>query len=83
MIFMKRLSLFMSAVILMAISCAGPQISELTCEGLAEPLGIDSTSPHFSWKVSGAVGCRPAAVPQVRLSAIQKGRRSRGLYPPC
>lgn len=44
----------MSAVILMAISCSGPQISELTCEGLAEPLGIDSTSPHFSWKVSGA-----------------------------
>lgn len=28
-------------------------IDDLKCEMLSEPLAIDSTSPHFSWKISG------------------------------
>ena len=28
------------------------KLYDLRCEGLKEPLGIDSGSPHFSWKIS-------------------------------
>ena len=34
------------------ISCNSPstlQVGELRCEALVDPLGIDNTSPHFSW----------------------------------
>ena len=27
------------------------EVYDLRCEGLTEPLGIDSTEPHFSWKI--------------------------------
>lgn len=27
------------------------EVYDLTCEGLAEPLAIDSPQPHFSWKI--------------------------------
>ena len=26
-------------------------VYDLRCEGLVEPLGIDSAEPHFSWKI--------------------------------
>lgn len=35
----------------LCVSCGRPAVYDLVCEGLAEPLGIDSTMPHFSWKV--------------------------------
>ena len=40
------------ALVVLAISC-GPSfdVYDLKCEGLSEPLGIDSTIPHFSWKI--------------------------------
>ncbi len=28
-------------------------LSELKCENLIEPLGIDNVTPHFSWKLKG------------------------------
>ena len=28
------------------------EVYDLTCEGLAEPLAIDSAQPHFSWKIA-------------------------------
>ena len=37
-----------------ALLCAcAPEFSvyDLRCEGLVEPLGIDSGEPHFSWKI--------------------------------
>ena len=42
----------MFALAVLVISC-GPSfdVYDLKCEGLSEPLGIDSTIPHFSWKI--------------------------------
>ena len=39
---LSLLSLFTSAV--------QADIYDLRCEGLRRPLGIDTTTPHFSWK---------------------------------
>lgn len=37
------------------ISCRPSiEVYDLKCEGMAEPLGIDSASPHFSWKIRSA-----------------------------
>ena len=30
---------------------AEEHVSDLRCEGLVNPLGIDNTAPHFSWKL--------------------------------
>lgn len=37
---------------MLAQSCAVPRVNDLRCEGLTEPLAIDSHAPHFSWKIS-------------------------------
>ena len=29
---------------------AAADVIELRCEGLKDPLGIDTTTPHFSWQ---------------------------------
>ncbi len=40
------------ALAVMAVSCSPSfEVYDLGCEGLAEPLGIDSAVPHFSWKI--------------------------------
>ena len=46
--------LWVLALAVLAGACS-PDFSvyDLRCEGLEEPLGIDSGVPHFSWKVSG------------------------------
>ena len=40
-------------VCLLALAACQPSfgVYDLRCEGLVEPLGIDSTHPHFSWKI--------------------------------
>lgn len=39
------------AMILVSVcSCSTFKVYDLRCEGLEEPLGIDSDIPHFSWK---------------------------------
>ena len=44
--------LFLLCVALTAFSCRQPSaVYDLTCEGLVEPLGIDTAQPHFSWKI--------------------------------
>ncbi len=48
-IYLKVLFAFVS---LLAVSCStrsSLDIDGLQCENLNEPLGIDNTSPHFSW----------------------------------
>lgn len=45
----NRLLLIFAAIA--AVSCT--KVYDLACEGLKDPLGIDSTAPHFSWKVAG------------------------------
>ena len=33
-------------------------VADLKCENLINPLGIDNTSPHFSWKLKGDGGSK-------------------------
>ena len=48
---MKRL--FYSLFLLALAACQPSfEVYDLRCEGLVEPLGIDSARPHFSWKIS-------------------------------
>ncbi len=43
------------ALMMMISSCMPSfRVQEMKCEGLSEPLGIDSANPHFSWKISSS-----------------------------
>ena len=45
---MRKLRLLSAA--LLALSCQPSfRVQDMRCEGLVEPLGIDSARPHFSW----------------------------------
>ena len=45
---MKRRSL----LALLLVACQPSfEVYDLRCEGLTEPLAIDSVQPHFSWKI--------------------------------
>ena len=46
-----KIRLIFAAALLAAACSPGFEIYDLRCEGLAEPLAIDSTQPHFSWKI--------------------------------
>lgn len=44
-----RMGWFLAALM---VACSPSfELSDLTCEGLVEPLVIDSAQPHFSWKI--------------------------------
>ena len=45
---LKRLELFLMALLLPF--AAHSQVQNLTCEGLKNPLGIETLTPHFSWQ---------------------------------
>ncbi|MBR1926159.1 MAG: family 78 glycoside hydrolase catalytic domain, partial [Bacteroidales bacterium] len=66
------------AIVLCFISC-GPsfEVYDLRCEGLSEPLGIDSPEPHFSWKITSREPMAQVAYEiQVAgsLSALKSGK---------
>ncbi len=44
---------FLALLLLLQACQPAVQLYDLRCEGLAEPLGIDSGKPHFSWKIKG------------------------------
>ncbi|MBQ9533873.1 MAG: family 78 glycoside hydrolase catalytic domain [Prevotella sp.] len=46
---MKKLFLFALSAFLSTLQ-ATAEVYDLLCENLREPLGIDTTQPHFSWK---------------------------------
>ena len=48
-----RMKRIVAAAALLVLCACQPSFSvyDLRCEGLTEPLGIDSTQPHFSWKI--------------------------------
>ena len=51
----QALILSWSVCLLLACACNPAfEVYDLRCEGLSEPLGIDSASPHFSWKIRSA-----------------------------
>ena len=65
-----------------ALVCLGAcqpalQVYDLTCEGLTEPLAIDSAQPHFSWKIASRVPASQGAYQiQVALSpSLLKGEK--------
>ena len=78
---MRRLhnTLFLTLAILLALQACTPavQLYDLRCEGLAEPLGIDNTQPHFSWKIKAA---RPAeqAVYELQVGTWRSGKVDSG-----
>lgn len=65
------------ALVFLAFSCGHSfEVYDLKCEGLSEPLGIDSPIPHFSWKIRSAKPMEQAAYEiQVAGSkvALEKG----------
>ena len=48
---MRRALSLAGAVLLLAACQPSFGVYDLRCEGLVEPLGIDSANPHFSWKI--------------------------------
>ena len=50
---MNRIFFFISLLCMVLAGCTSPfQIYDLRCENLSNPLGIDVTTPHFSWKMA-------------------------------
>ena len=44
-----------TVLLIIGVCCSSPdylQVYDLRCENLTDPLGIDTTSPRFSWKLS-------------------------------
>ncbi|MFA5817134.1 MAG: family 78 glycoside hydrolase catalytic domain, partial [Bacteroidales bacterium] len=53
---MKTLLLFLSIVVSSFFAYGqGPEVQNLKCEYLIDPLGIDVTEPRLSWEISGMV----------------------------
>ena len=49
---MKKFFPFFVSYLLLIVSCDPSfHVYDLKCEGLTEPLAIDSSVPHFSWKI--------------------------------
>jgi len=68
---MKRILL---SLLFAATACTSAQFSvtELKCEGLTNPLGIDNTNPHLSWKIESKFPMKQAAY-EIEMSASMKG----------
>jgi alpha-L-rhamnosidase len=53
---MKHIFFVISMMISVGVSCTSSnhlQVCDLRCENLTNPLGIDVTAPHLSWKING------------------------------
>lgn len=48
---LRRPLSFLALMLLLAACRPSFEVYDLRCEGLVEPLGIDSAQPHFSWKI--------------------------------
>ena len=52
----RVIHLFVIAIMFLCVGCSDSSVKimlyELRCENLFDPLGIDSTTPHLSWKMS-------------------------------
>ena len=62
---MTRIFLTFATMVIASACCSSPddlRINDLRCENLIDPLGIDTTVPHFSWKLlSGLNGTEQKA----------------------
>lgn len=72
---MKKSILLRAFILMAAVSCSGRpdiEIVSLLCEGLDSPLAIDSTDPHFSWRMeSSRAGAAQTAYEIVVASDIK------------
>ena len=61
--------------VLMVACSPSFEVYDLACEGLSEPLAIDSAQPHFSWKIQGQARSQAAWQLQVAssLAALKAG----------
>ena len=68
-----RFSLFLPLLVITSwlVSC-GPsfEVYDLRCEGLTEPLGIDSAEPHLSWKIRSAKPMEQVAY-EIRMASAK------------
>lgn len=73
---MRHVIPFCISVFFLAVSCTGPHASDLKCENLCDPLGIDSASPHFSWFLSREISSQKAYRIQVSSDPdiLEKGK---------
>lgn len=74
---MKKLSLKLVLVFisLLAVSCGSGsslEITALQCEKLNDPLGIDTTSPHFSWHLDSEVQGAAQTAYQIVVASNEK-----------
>ena len=69
---MKPRFLFVAAALLAAACSPGFETYDLRCEGLAEPLAIDSTEPRFSWKISSGHAMEQSAW-QIQAASTREG----------
>ena len=59
-----------------ALSCSPSfNVYDLTCEGLTEPLAIDSANPHFSWKTNSATPMEQAAY-EIQVASSESALKS-------
>lgn len=73
----KSFNCFLLAVTLFAaVSCGHPfETYDLRCEGLEEPLGIDSALPHFSWKIRSSEPMQQVAY-EIQVAASESSLKS-------
>ena len=72
---LKKLSLLLACALAMASCGSSISVYDLTCEGLTDPLAIDSAEPHFSWKISSDVPVSQVAY-QIQVSSSLKDLKS-------
>lgn len=58
------------------VSCGQSfEVYDLTCEGLDQPLGIDSPTPHFSWKIRSRNPMEQVAY-EIQVASTETGLKS-------
>jgi alpha-L-rhamnosidase len=56
-----------------ALAADGPAVSHLTCDGLIEPLVIDTAAPRFSWRLESAERGAKQTAFQLRVTDTDTG----------
>ncbi len=72
---LKKLSLILACALAMVSCGLSLSVYDLTCEGLSDPLAIDSAEPHFSWKISSEAPASQVAY-QIQVSSSLKDLKS-------
>jgi len=69
---MNRIFLIIATMMITGACCSSPgylQVYDLICENLTDPLGIDTTTPRFSWKLSSELNGTKQKAYQILVSA--------------